>query len=137
MLSDDLRARDFGFPAHFVPGKDGTFELEAVIAERKTLLSRQKLLYRARLRVDDEKHEVRFSELLKESSKGLVGGVDFKVETTGLKGKERSGTIEEHSQYFGKRYDYRFDYAAVRRTVEEAARAEGYGFEVVLLERSV
>lgn len=35
------------------------------------------------------------------------------------------------------RRHYRFDYAAVRKTVEEAARADGYRFELVLLERSL
>ena len=128
---------DFGLPATFEPRRDGTLSLEAVVAERKTLLSRQKLVYRARVRVDDERREVRLFELLKESSAGLVGGLDVKAETTRLKGKERTGTIAEQSSYFGKRYDYRFDYAAVRRALEETARAEGYDFTLVLLERSL
>lgn len=128
---------DFGLPARFEPQPDGMLALEATLGERKTLLSRQKLVYRARVRVDDERREVRFWELLKETSAGLVGGFDLKVEVTGVRGKERTGAIEEQSRYFGKRYDYRFDYAAVRKTVEEAARAEGYRFELVLLERSL
>ncbi len=129
---------DVGLPARFEPRPDGTLALEATLAERKTLLSRQKLVYRARVRVDDERREVRFWELLKETGAGLVGGFDLiKAEVTGVRGKERSGTLEERSRYFGKRYDYRFDYAAVRRAVEEAAREAGYAFELVLLERSL
>lgn len=137
MIPDALLALDLALPARFEQQGDGTLALEAVLAERKTFLSRQKLVYRARVRVDDAKREVRFFELLKESSGGLVGGLDLKVEVTSVKGKKRSGTIEEHSRYLGKRYDYRFDYAAVRRAAEEAARAEGYTFEQVLLERSL
>lgn len=137
MIADALPALDLGLPARFERRPDGTLSLETVLAERKTFLSRQKLVYRARVRVDDGKRVVRFFELLKESSGGLVGGLDVKVEVTSVKGKKRSGTIEEHSRYFGKRYDYRFDYAAVRRAVEEAARAGGYAFEQVLLERSL
>jgi hypothetical protein len=116
---------------------DGTFAFEEVVAERKTFLSRQKLIHRVSVRVDDARREVRFFELLRESSRGLVGGLDLKVEVTGVKGKERAGTIEEHSRYLGHRYDYRVDYAAIRASVEDAACAAGYAFELVLLERSL
>ncbi len=56
----------------------------------------------------------------------------FRAETTRLKGKERSGTVDERSRYLGRSYDYRLDYAAVRHAVEAAARDHGYAFEVTL-----
>ena len=130
-LGDDLLAQGFRREG------DGTLSYEAVVAERKTLLSRQRLTYRARLRVDDEARTVRFYELLKESSRGLVGGLTLTAEATKLSGKERTGIVEQRSRYLGKPYDFHLDYAAVRQAVESAARARGYAFELVLRERSL
>jgi hypothetical protein len=130
-LRDDLLAEGFR------EERDGTLSYEAVVAERRTLLSRQRLTYRARLRVDDEARTVRCFELLKETSRGLVGGLTLTAEATRLAGKERTGTIEQRSRYLGRRYDFRVDYAAVRSAVERAAQARGYGFELVLRERSL
>jgi len=129
--SDDLLAQGFR------PEDDGTLSYEAVVAERKTLLSRQRLTYRARLRIDDEARTLRFYELLKETSRGLVGGLTLTAEATRLSGKERTGTVEQRSRYLGKSYDFRVDYAAVRRAVERAAAVHGYAFELVLRERSL
>lgn len=136
-LADELLALDPGLPARFERRRDGTLALEAVVAERKTLLSREKLVYRAHLRVDDEALEIRFHELLKQTARGLTGGLGVEAETTRLHGKERTGTVAEQSRYLGKRYDYRLDYGAVRRAVEAAARSHGYAFELVLRERSL
>lgn len=136
-LGDDILGLDPGLPARFEPAQNGTLALEAVVAERKTLLSRERLVYRAALRIDDEARTVRFQERLKESSRGLVGGLTAKTETTSLHGKEREGTVAERSRYVGRRFDYLFDYGAVRQAVEAAARTQGYGFEVVLRERSL
>jgi hypothetical protein len=130
-ISNELLELETGLPAHF-ERHDDRLELEAVVAERKTFLSREKLTYRARVEVDDDARKVRFHEHVKETARGLTGGVSFSTETTKLKGKERSGVAEERSSWLGKRYDYRLDYAAVRDRVEEAARANGYEFEVSL-----
>jgi len=118
--------------------KKGVHTMERVVAERKTFFCRKKLLYRARFRIVEEKKEVHFTELLKESGFGLSSGsVDtemspgfgFKKETykTGL--GPREGTIEEQSTLFGKQYTYTFDFSAVRKAVESAAQAAGYTFQ--------
>jgi hypothetical protein len=118
--------------------KKGVYTLARVVAERKSFLCRKKLLYRARLRIVEEKKEVHFTELLKESGFGLSSGsVDtemspgfgFKKETykTGL--GPREGTIEEQSTLFGKQYTYTFDFCTVRKAVESAAQAAGYTFQ--------
>lgn len=136
-LEDDLLALDPGLPARFERRPDGTLAFEAVVAERKTILSREKLVYRAHVRVDDGERALRFHELLKESSRGLAGGLTLQKESVRLHGKERTGTAEERSRYLGRRYDYDLDYGTVRRAVEEAARSHGYSFELVLRERSL
>ncbi len=118
--------------------KKGVYTLERVVAERKSFLCRKRLLYRAKFRIVEEKKEVHFTELLKESGFGLSSGsVDtemspgfgFKKETykTGL--GPREGTIEEQSTLFGKQYTYTFDCSAVRKAVESAAQAAGYTFQ--------
>lgn len=115
--------------------KKGVYTLERVVAERKSFLCRKKLLYRARFRIVEEKKEVHFTELLKESGFGLSmgdGGMSpgfgFRKETykTGL--GPREGTIEEQSTLFGKQYTYIFDFSAVRKAVESAGQAAGYTF---------
>ncbi len=134
-------------PSPFQVQKDGTLGFEAVIAERKSFLTRKKLTYRCRLRISDSERVVRFYEILKESGFGISGGggfdddmspgISFKKETYGLSGKERTGTIEEQSKLFGKDYKYSFDYASVRNAVKKAAEEEGYALEVCLLERNL
>jgi predicted secreted acid phosphatase len=121
-----------------VPGeireKKGVFELSFVVAERKTFLSRRKLKYTARFRIDEEKKTVRFTEMLAESGYGLSAGdtspgMGFKKETYNTSRKERKGTIEEQSRLFGKKYEYNFDYGAIREKIKEIARAAGYDFD--------
>ncbi len=134
-------------PAPLEEQKGGTLGFEAVIAERKSFLTRKKLTYRCRLRISDSDRNVRFYEILKESGFGISGGggfdddmspgLSFKKETYGFSGKERSGTIEEQSRIFGKDYSYSFDYAAVRNAVRKIAEEEGYRLEVCLLERNL
>ena len=118
-------------PGQFEPQKDGSSRMEAVIAERKAFLSKKKLTYICRFRVDEPAKEVRFFEMLKES------GFGFKKETYNTFGKERSGTIEEQSRLFGKDYSYSFDFGAFRGAVRKAAEGAGYRFEVKLMEKSV
>jgi len=118
--------------------KKGVHTLERVVAERKTFLSRKKLLYRAKFRIVEEKKEVHFTELLKESGFGLSSGsVDtemspgfgFKKETYKTGMGPREGSIEEQSTLFGKQYTYTFDFGTVRKAVESAAQAAGYTFQ--------
>jgi hypothetical protein len=131
-------------PAPFERRKDGSLEMSATIAERKAFLSKKKLTYSCRLRVDDAAQTVRFYEILVEKGSGMSSGPDdispgfgFKKESYSVGGKAREGSIEEQSSLFGKDYSYDWDYATVRRVVEAAASEAGYRLEVVLLKKSV
>ncbi len=117
--------------------KKGMYSFEVQIAERKTFLSRKKLIYSAKFRIDEEKREVRFTEILKESGSGIssVGfdgessaGFGFKKETYNTLSGTREGTMEERSNFFGKKYEYTFDYGAIRKTFEAKTRENGYAF---------
>jgi hypothetical protein len=142
-LQDDLIAASASLPARLSLQKDGSLAGEAVLAERKAFLSKKKLTYKCKARVDESARTVRFWEMLIEKGSGVSGGDDmapgfgFKKETYGIKGKERSGSIEEASSLFGKDFDYTWDYAAVRNTVRGVAEAAGYSVDVVLNPKSV
>jgi len=130
------RVRDYAktIPAE-LKEKKGVYSLEFTVAERKVFLSRKKLAYSARFRVDDSRKEVRFTEMLKESSSGMSSGdsdfgpgFGFKKETFKTGMGPREGVIEQQSVLFGKQYSYTFDFKKVRSTIEEAAVQEGYAF---------
>lgn len=122
--------------------KKGLVSVEATIAERKAFLSTKKLTYSFRVRVDEETKTVHFSEMLKEAGSGFSsGGFDsemstgfgFKKETYNTTSGAREGSIEESSKLFGKTFEYKFDYAKVRRELEAAAKKDGYRFEYSVL----
>ena len=75
-LKEQLMEVGTNLPAPFQPQKDGTLALEYVVAERKWLLSRKKVTYRCRVRVDDAAQAVRMFEMLKETGFGLSSGSD-------------------------------------------------------------
>ncbi len=117
--------------------KKGTYTLTLVVAERKAFLSKKKLEYIAKFRIDDSARELTFMELLKETGSGVSGddgspGFGFKADTykTGL--GPREGGITEQSNYFGKRYSYNFDWSVIRNWMEQAARASGYSFSYTI-----
>lgn len=123
-------------PAEIKEEKD-KYILEFVVAERKSFLSRKKLIYKAQFKIDEEKKELRFTEMLKESGLGISSGdmddispgFGFKSGTYKVgTGGERSGTIEEQSNLFGKTYNYQFDFGKIRKQVEEKAKEAGYVF---------
>ncbi len=132
-------------PAELVTQKDGSLKLEAVIAERKSFLSKKKLTYSCRMRVDGPGKQVRFFEMLKESGFGVSGGGDedmgtgfgFKKEVYKTSGAERNGSIEEQSRLFGKEYSYKFDFGRFREAVRQASEAAGFAFEIKLTEKAV
>ena len=133
------------FPARFEEQNDGTLVLESKIAERKVFLSKKTLMYRARLRVDDEKRTVSFFEILKETGLGLAGGdssdlspgFGFKKETYRVTGKGREGSIEELSKLFGKDYKYSWDYSNLRKKIQHEAEQAGYALSICLTEKGV
>ena len=147
-LTDKLIEASAIMPAKLERQKDGSLTADVTLAERKAFLSKKKLQYKCRARVDDAARKVRFWEMLIEKGSGISGGstdfdggmspgFGFKKETYKTGGKEREGTIEESSTLFGKDYSYSWDYAAVRKALRAVAEAEGYEFEVVLRQKSV
>jgi len=135
-LKEKLIEVSKNFPAEFKEQRDGSFILQFVVAERKVFLSKKKLIYKCKTRIDDMGKAVTFFEILCESSVGLSGGagMGFTKETYGVKGKEREGNIEEQSRLFGKDYKYSFDYKKIRGIIKEEAEKAGYSFSVHLLE---
>lgn len=121
--------------------KKGVWDFSTVIAERKAFLSKKKLTYSLKMRIDDNAKIVKFSEMLTESGSGLSSGSDdgisggfgFKTESYNTFSGARQGTIEEQSTLFGKDYSYRFDFNQVRSMVQDIAIKAGYKFEYQIL----
>ena len=138
-LFDQIKEYVKSLPAE-LKEKGGIWELKQVVAERKVFLSKQKLEYQAKFRIDDSKKTVKFTEMLKEASSGLSTGGDMDsspgfgfnagVVKTGLGGRE--GTIVEQSTLFGKKYEYSFDFKMIRSKIEELANSAGYEFKYQL-----
>ena len=119
--------------------KNGVHEFKALIAQRKAFLSKKKLNYSAKVKIDEAVRIVKFSEMLIEKGSGFSsgGGFDgdvsagfgFKKEVYKTTGGAREGSIEEQSNLFGKKYEYKFDYKEIRAKVEGIAQKAGYRFE--------
>jgi hypothetical protein len=116
-------------PAEFKE-KNDIHSLTFTVAERKAFLSTQKLTYEAKMCIDALGKVVKFTESLREASAGMQAGGGFQVETysTG-KGGQRDGNIEQQSNQFGKKYDFKVDFKAVRTKIEGLAREAGYTFQ--------
>lgn len=135
-LQEEIRQVFAAFPAEFSE-KNGLFTAEYVVAERRSFLSKKKLVYIAKYRIDENKREVRFTEMLKESGYGFSGGGDFdsspgfgfKKETYKTGGGAREGSIEEQSNLFGKQYRYTFNFKAIRGTIEKKTQEAGFAFK--------
>jgi hypothetical protein len=116
--------------------KRGVYSVEFAVAERKAFLSKKKLSYSARFRIDEDKKELRFTEILTESGSGISSGADepgpgfgFKKETYKMGMGPREGSIEEQSRLFGAQYSYTFDFSKVRTFIENEAAKAGYAFK--------
>lgn len=109
--------------------KSGIQLLTFTVAERKTFLSTQKLTYEAKIRIDTAGKVLKFTESLREASAGMQAGAGFQVETysTG-KGGQREGGIVQQSDQFGKKYEYKVDFKAVRTKIEALAKEAGFSF---------
>jgi hypothetical protein len=116
-------------PADFKE-KKGSCDLSFTVAERKGFLSKQKLTYQAKFRIDDQEKVVRFAEMLKEASSGMDAGMGFQTTSfsTG-KGGQQNSAIEQQSDQFGKKYDYQFDFKKIRGEVERLSKEAGYTFQ--------
>lgn len=110
--------------------KKGVYTLSLIVAERKAFLSKQKLTYRAKFRIDDPQKLVNFTEMLLESSSGMNAGTDFQTQNyrTG-KGGQQESVIEKQSVQFGKKYTYDFDFKTIRGKIEALAEEAGYDFQ--------
>jgi len=135
MLVDEIKKLAEGMPAT-LKEKRGVYFMEATVAERKVFLSKKKLTYSAKFRIDDDKKEIRFTEMLTESGSGLSSGdsdagpgFGFKKETYKTGAGPRQGSIKEQSELFGGQYSYTFDFSKVRASVEELAARAGYTFK--------
>jgi hypothetical protein len=137
-LFDDIKAFADSEGLELTGHKSG-YRLNKNIAERKAFLSRKRLDYSASFKIDDAARKVLFSEMLKESGSGVTGAEDFdesgmttgfgfKTETYRTGPGPREGTIIEQSDFFGKKYEYRFDFRTVRERIEAMALAAGYEF---------
>lgn len=136
-IIDELKKIISEIPTNFNE-KNGIYSFEVLVAERKAFLSRKKLVYSAKFRVNEEGKEVKFTEMLKESGFGLTsgGGFDdsmspgfgFKKESYNTLSGAREGNIEEQSNLFGKKYEYNFDFGEIRKKIEEKVKENGYKF---------
>ncbi|MCX6054373.1 MAG: hypothetical protein NTZ74_05555 [Chloroflexi bacterium] len=123
--------------------KKGVWDYSTTIAERKALLSKKKLTYSLRIRIDDNTKVVRFSEMLVEAGSGLSsgGGFDggmspgfgFKTESYNTFSGARQGTIDEQSSLFGKNYSYQFDFKEIRLKIKEIVEKADYQFDYQIL----
>ena len=143
MLIDQIKEFLAGIPAT-VKEKRGVYSVKFIVAERRVFLSKKKLTYSARFRVDEDKKELRFTELLKESGSGMstgdseIGpGFGFKKESYKTSAGPHSGSIEEQSRLFGKQYSYTFDFSQVRASIENLAIDAGYAFKYQVTSRGL
>lgn len=111
-----------------VASRGDVLEFIKTVAERKAFLTRKRLVYRARIRVDEGKREIHLAESLMETGVGLAAdsGVGVRTETYRTGRGPRGGGIGEQSKLFGKVYAYTFDFAAVRGAIEHVAHDLGY-----------
>jgi len=138
-MQDKIKAYAKEFGAD-LSEKKGVWDFSKVIAERKAFLSKKKLTYTAKFRVDEDNKTLKFTEMLAEKGSGLSsGGFDsdmgmssgfgFKAETYKSGASGREGSIQEQSNLFGKDYSYDFDYKEVRAKFEELAKSSDYQFK--------
>ncbi|MEW6187930.1 MAG: hypothetical protein AB1585_19585 [Thermodesulfobacteriota bacterium] len=137
-LLDEVKQLVSTLPAELTE-KKGVYTFSFIIAERKGFLTKKRLQYIARFRIDDSAREIRFTEMLKESGSGFSagGGMDdgistgfgFKKEIYKSGGGGREGTIEEQSNLLGKEYTFQFDLKTIRKKMEKLARDSGFLFK--------
>lgn len=123
--------------------KKGLWDFSSTIAERKAFLSKKKLTYALKMRIDDNAKIVKFSEMLIEAGSGFSSGGGFndgmstgfgvKTESYNTFKGPRQGSIEEQSKLFGKDYSYSFDYSEIRTKIKDIAEKAGFKFEYQIL----
>ena len=139
----DESKKALNFPEGKGSEKKGVWDYSAIIAERKTFLSKRKLTYSAKVKIDESAKVVNFSEMLVEAGSGFSSGGDLdngmttgfgiKTESYNTFGSARKGTIAEQSTLFGKDYSYQFDYKEAGLKVKDIVEKAGYKFEYQIL----
>ncbi|MFA5025511.1 MAG: hypothetical protein WC503_03340 [Candidatus Shapirobacteria bacterium] len=105
------------------------WEFVSTVAERRVFISTKKLIYSAKIKVDEVSRIINFSEMLVENSVGIDAGLSIKTETYNTLNGSLQGTIEEQSSLFGKKYQYKFNYQEIRNLIEDLSKSLGYKFE--------
>ncbi len=143
MLIDRIKEFVAGLPAT-LKEKRGVYSLKLTVAERRVFLSKKKLTYSAKFRVDEDAKELRFTEVLVESGSGMSTGDDgigpgfgFKKESYRTGSGPRNGTITEQSKLFGTKYNYTFDFSKIRGAIEKLATDAGYAFKYQITSRNL
>jgi hypothetical protein len=120
--------------------RDGVLAVEVPIAERRSLLSRRRLTYSARFRVDEQRRVVRFTEMLKEAGWGLPGsgalggpGLGVEVRTWKSGRAPREERIDAQARDLAGRFELSFDLGANRAAVRKALGDVGYALEYHVL----
>jgi hypothetical protein len=128
-LIKSIQAYAKTIPADFKE-KKGSCDLSFTVAERKGFLSKQKLTYQAKFRIDEQEKTVHFAEMLKEAASGMDASAGYQTSSysTG-KGGQQNSVIEQQSEQFGKKYDYQFDFKTVRTQIENLAKEAGFDFQ--------
>jgi hypothetical protein len=118
--------------------KKGFYDLSVTVAERKTFMSKQKLTYQAKFRIDEGEKLVKFTEMLKESSSGMNADMGFQMNSfrTG-KGGQQESVINQQSTLFGKKYKYNFDFKIIRGKLESMAKEAGYNFHYQITAKGI
>ena len=115
----------------------GIYTLKLVVAERKVFLSKKKLEYIAKFRLDEKTKSVKFTEMLIESGSGIsmagaidemTPGIGFKIQSYKTGFGPREGSIEEQSVLFGKTYQYKFDFKTIREKLKKITQKDGWNF---------
>ncbi len=133
-VADEIRSYLIQEVGAKVGGKGQSGEAKIVIAEQKSLLSKKRVEYSAKFKVEDGDREVRFFEMLKESGAGMSGGdagdvgggwgFSKEVYKTGPGGRE--GNIEAQGSLLGGKYSFTFDYLKIRSAIQAIAEQHGY-----------
>jgi hypothetical protein len=130
MLIDEIRKITDKIPAE-LKEKKGLFSFEFTVAERKVMLSKKKLTYSAKFRLDEVKKELRFTEALNESQPGFSSDDSDYSHSFSFK-KAINKSIKEQSDLFGKQYSYTFDPSSIRTQIEAETIRAGYSFKYQL-----
>ena len=112
-------------------------EYKTVIAERKAFLTSQKVEYIAKFKIDEAAKKVEFSEMLAKKGAGMSSGdpdfggagFGFSAETYNTTSGAREGGIQQQADLFGKKFDFNFEWNAIRPEIEKIAQENGYQFE--------